>query len=52
MGRWRPPAEKGTALITREGHDRLKAEVDELWRLQRPEVVNATVLKFFASMGY
>ena len=41
MGRWRPPAEKSTALITREGHDRLKAELDELWRVKRPEVVRA-----------
>ena len=41
MGRWRPPAEKSTALITREGHDRLKVELDDLWRLRRPEVVKA-----------
>ena len=41
MGRWRPPAERSTALITRAGHDRLKAELDELWRVQRPEVVRA-----------
>ncbi|TKR33598.1 transcription elongation factor GreB [Luteimonas gilva] len=41
MGRWRPPAEKSTALITREGHARLKAELDELWRIKRPEVVKA-----------
>jgi transcription elongation factor GreB len=41
MSRWRPPGEKSTALITREGHDRLKAELDELWRLRRPEVVKA-----------
>jgi len=41
MGRWRPPAEKSTALITREGHARLKAELDELWRAKRPEVVKA-----------
>jgi len=41
VGRWRPPAEKSTALITREGHDRLKAELDELWRIKRPEVVKA-----------
>ena len=41
MGRWRPPAEGSTALITRAGHDRLKAELDELWRVQRPEVVRA-----------
>ncbi|WP_147651188.1 transcription elongation factor GreB [Vulcaniibacterium gelatinicum] len=41
MGRWRPPPEKSTALITREGHERLKAELDELWRVRRPEVVKA-----------
>jgi transcription elongation factor GreB len=41
MSRWRPPAEKSTALITREGHDRLKAELDMLWREKRPEVVKA-----------
>lgn len=41
MSRWRPPAEKSTALITREGHDRLKAELDDLWRVRRPEVVRA-----------
>lgn len=41
MGRWRPPAEKSTALITRAGHDRLKAELETLWRVKRPEVVKA-----------
>lgn len=41
MGRWRPPPESSTALITREGHARLKAELDELWRVRRPEVVRA-----------
>ena len=41
MSRWRPPGEKSTALITREGHDRLKAELDDLWRVRRPEVVKA-----------
>lgn len=41
MGRWRPPAEKSTALITRDGHARLKAELDDLWRVRRPEVVQA-----------
>jgi transcription elongation factor GreB len=41
MSRWRPPPEKSTALITRGGHDRLKAELDELWRVKRPEVVRA-----------
>ena len=41
MSRWRPPPEKSTALITRGGHDRLKAELDDLWRVKRPEVVKA-----------
>ena len=41
MSRWRPPAEKSTALVTPEGHARLKAELDELWRVRRPEVVKA-----------
>ncbi|MFD0737958.1 transcription elongation factor GreB [Lysobacter koreensis] len=41
MSRWRPPAEHSTALITREGHARLKAELEELWRVRRPEVVKA-----------
>lgn len=41
MSRWRPPGEKSTALITRAGHGRLKAELDELWRVRRPEVVKA-----------
>jgi len=41
MSRWRPPPEKSTALITRAGHDRLKAELDDLWRVRRPEVVKA-----------
>ncbi|MCK9489750.1 MAG: transcription elongation factor GreB [Xanthomonadales bacterium] len=41
MSRWRPPAESSTALITRAGHQRLKAELDELWRVRRPDVVRA-----------
>jgi len=41
MSRWRPPGEHGTALITRAGFERMKAELDELWRVQRPEIVRA-----------
>lgn len=41
MGRWRPPASQTTAYITPQGHARLKAELDELWRRRRPEVVTA-----------
>ena len=41
MGRWRPPAEGSTAIITRAGYERLRAELDDLWRVRRPEVVKA-----------
>jgi transcription elongation factor GreB len=41
MPRWRPPAEHSTAIITPAGHQRLKAELDELWNRKRPEVVRA-----------
>ncbi|KFN49014.1 transcription elongation factor GreB [Arenimonas composti] len=41
MSRWRPPPEKSTAIITRAGFERLRAELDDLWRVQRPEVVRA-----------
>ncbi len=41
MGRWRPPAEHSTAIITRAGYERLRVELDDLWRVRRPEVVRA-----------
>ncbi|KGI77318.1 transcription elongation factor GreB [Oleiagrimonas soli] len=41
MSRWRPPPPRSTAIITREGFERLKAELDELWHRTRPEVVKA-----------
>ena len=41
MSRWRPPSEAATALITRAGFERLRLELDELWRRKRPEVVQA-----------
>ncbi len=41
MSRWRPPGPSSTALITREGFERLRAELDDLWRVRRPEVVKA-----------
>src|SRR3546814_4369733 len=41
MSRWRPSSPASTAIITRPGHDRLKAELGELWRVRRPEVVRA-----------
>lgn len=41
MSRWRPPSEKSSPYITAEGHARLKAEFEQLWRQRRPEVVRA-----------
>jgi len=41
MSRWRPPTPASTAVITREGFERLRAELNELWRERRPEVVKA-----------
>jgi transcription elongation factor GreB len=41
MSRWRPPTAVSTAVITPDGHRRLKDELDELWRMRRPEVVRA-----------
>lgn len=41
MSRWRPPAPASTAVITREGFERLREELNHLWKEQRPEVVKA-----------
>lgn len=41
MSRWRPPSPASTAIITREGFERLRAELNELWKQRRPEVVKA-----------
>ena len=41
MSRWRPPPEASTAIITRAGFERLRAELQHLWREKRPEVVRA-----------
>jgi len=41
MSRWRAPQAQSTAVITPRGHQRLKAELDRLWREVRPEVVRA-----------
>ena len=41
MSRWRPAPAASTAIITAEGHRRLKDELDDLWRVRRPEVVRA-----------
>ena len=41
MSRWRPPSEASTAIITRAGFERLRAELQSLWREKRPDVVRA-----------
>lgn len=39
--RYRPPSAPSSNLLTRDGYDRLKTELDQLWRVRRPEVVIA-----------
>ncbi|MBV6417949.1 MAG: Transcription elongation factor GreB [Steroidobacteraceae bacterium] len=41
MSRFRPRATPGSRFITPEGHARLKAELDQLWRIERPQVTQA-----------
>lgn len=41
MGRYRPPAKKGSPYITPEGMAALEEELDYLWNKRRPLVVQA-----------
>lgn len=41
MGRWRPPTKPSSPYITPEGAQALKDELQDLWKVQRPEVVRA-----------
>lgn len=41
MGRWRPPTRPGSQYITPEGEARLRSELDQLWRVERPQVTQA-----------
>lgn len=41
MSRYRPPQPPASPYITPEGAARLRAELDQLWRVERPEVVRA-----------
>jgi transcription elongation factor GreB len=41
MSRWRAAAPSSTAIITRAGFEKMKAELDHLWHTVRPEVVKA-----------
>ena len=42
MGRYRPPRKRGSTYITPEGEESLRAELHQLWKVERP-VVTATV---------
>ena len=41
MGRFRAPVPAGSKYITREGERRLREELEQLWRLERPRVTQA-----------
>lgn len=41
LSRYRAPPPKSSPHITAEGHAKLKAEFEQLWRVRRPEVVKA-----------
>ena len=41
MGRWRPPDRPGSKYVTPDGHRRLREELDQLWRVERPQVTQA-----------
>jgi len=41
MGRYRAPQAAGSQYITPEGARRLRQELDELWRIERPRVTQA-----------
>ncbi len=40
MGRYRPPAPKSSPYITPEGASKMRAEVHQLWKIERPKVTH------------
>lgn len=40
MSRYRPPRPKGSLYITPEGEKALRAELHQLWKVERPEVTS------------
>ena len=38
MSRYRPPAPKSSPYITADGAAKLRAEVRQLWKVERPQV--------------
>jgi transcription elongation factor GreB len=49
MSRYRPPVRAGSRYITPAGHARLQAELNQLWRIERPQVTAAVAAA--AAMG-
>jgi transcription elongation factor GreB len=41
MGRWRPPQPQGSQYSTPGGAARMRAELEQLWRIERPQVTQA-----------
>ncbi len=41
MGRWRPPQPQGSQYSTPAGAERMRMELDMLWRVERPQVTQA-----------
>ncbi|MEM8562169.1 MAG: transcription elongation factor GreB [Pseudomonadota bacterium] len=41
MGRYRPPRQRGSRYITPEGERALRAELHQLWKVERPTVTAA-----------
>jgi len=41
MSRYKPPRRRGSTYITPEGEQRLRAELHQLWKVERPVVTNA-----------
>ena len=41
MSRYRPPQPRGSKFITQDGWQKLKDELDFLWRIKRPQVTQA-----------
>ncbi len=40
MGRYRPPRQRGSTYITPEGEATMRAELHQLWKVERPVVTN------------
>ncbi len=41
MSRYRAPTTPGSRFVTPPGHERMRAELDQLWRVERPQVTQA-----------